>query len=80
MPPTIDPDQSVLQNQILFERIVAKDLNLTAGEKVLDLGCGCGAIAEHIAELTGATPYGVNLDRSIAGSNGSRGSPATSDT
>jgi len=64
MPPTIDPDQSVLQNQILFERIVAEDLNLTAGEKVLDLGCGCGAIAEHIAELTGATPYGVNLDRS----------------
>ena len=50
--------------EILFERIVAKDLNLTAGEKVLDLGCGCGAIAEHIAELTGATPYGFNLDRS----------------
>ncbi len=42
MPPTIDPDRSVLANQILFERIVAKDLNLTAGQKVLDLGCGCG--------------------------------------
>ncbi len=64
MPPTIDSEQSVLQNQILFERIVAKDLNLTAGQKVLDLGCGCGAIAEHMAELTGATPYGINLDRS----------------
>ncbi len=64
MPPTIDPDVSVLQNQILFERIVARDLELVAGEKVLDLGCGCGAIAEHIAELTGATPYGINLDRS----------------
>jgi len=64
MPPTIDPDQSVLANQILFEKIVAKDLQLSRGDKVLDLGCGCGAIAEHIAELTGATPYGVNLDRS----------------
>jgi sterol 24-C-methyltransferase len=64
MPPTIDPNQSVLQNQILFERIVAKDLQLRPGDKVLDLGCGCGAIAEHMAELTGATPYGVNLDRS----------------
>jgi sterol 24-C-methyltransferase len=64
MPPTIDPDQSVLQNQILFERIVADDLKLRPGEKVLELGCGCGAIAEHIAELTGARPYGVNLDLS----------------
>jgi sterol 24-C-methyltransferase len=64
MPPTIDPDCTVLQNQILFEKIVATDLQLRPGDMVLDLGCGCGAIAEHIAELTGATPYGVNLDRS----------------
>lgn len=64
MPPVIDPEQSVLQNQILFERIVADDLQLRPGEKVLDLGCGCGAIAEHIAELTGAIPYGINLDES----------------
>lgn len=64
MPPTIDPEQSVLRNQILFERIVSNDLQLRAGDKVLELGCGCGAIAEHIAELTGATPYGLNLDRS----------------
>jgi sterol 24-C-methyltransferase len=64
MPPTIDPEQSVLSNQILFERIVANDLQLRPGDKVLELGCGCGAIAEHIAELTGATPYGLNLDRS----------------
>ncbi len=64
MPPEIDAAQSVLQNQILFERIVAKDLNLSPGDKVLDLGCGCGAIAEHIADLTGATPYGINLDAS----------------
>lgn len=64
MPPVIDPEQSVLQNQILFERIVANDLALQPGQKVLDLGCGCGAIAEHIAELTGAVPYGINLDAS----------------
>ena len=64
MPPVIDADQSVLANQILFEQIVADDLRLRPGQRVLDLGCGCGAIAEHIAELTGATPYGINLDAS----------------
>jgi sterol 24-C-methyltransferase len=64
MPPEIDPEQSVLQNQILFERIVADDLQLQPSQNVLDLGCGCGAIAEHIAELTGAIPYGINLDKS----------------
>jgi len=64
MPPVIDPEQSVIQNQILFERILAEDLQLQNGDKVLDIGCGCGAIAEHIASLTDATPYGINLDRS----------------
>jgi sterol 24-C-methyltransferase len=64
MPPTIDPEQSVLRNQILFERIVADDLQLRPGGTFLDLGCGCGAIAEHMAELTGATPHGINLDAS----------------
>jgi sterol 24-C-methyltransferase len=64
MPPTIDAGQSVLQNQILFEEIVAADLQLQPGQAVLDLGCGCGAIAEHIAELTGAVPHGINLDAS----------------
>ena len=61
MPPEIDPEQSVLQNQVLFERIVANDLKVGQGDKVRDLGCGCGAVADHIAELTGATPYGINL-------------------
>lgn len=64
MPPTMDPERSVLQNQILFEKVVAADLQLRPGDKVLDIGCGCGAIAEHMAELTGAVPYGINLDAS----------------
>ncbi len=64
MPPAIDDEQSVVQNQILFERIVADDLQLHPGDQVLDLGCGCGAIAEHIAAATGATPWGINLDES----------------
>lgn len=64
MPPVIDPKRSVLDNQVLFERIVADDLQVGSGDRVLDLGCGCGAIAEHIAELTGARVFGINLDAS----------------
>jgi len=64
MPPALDPEKSVIQNQILLEQKLAEDLDLHAADKVLDLGCGCGAIAEHIAELTGAVPYGINLDAS----------------
>jgi hypothetical protein len=44
MPPQIDPAESVLANQILFERIVADDLNLKPGDKVLELGCGSGRL------------------------------------
>jgi len=64
MPPVMDARKSVLDNQILFERRVAKDLDVGEGDTVLDLGCGCGAIAEHIAELTGCTMYGINIDKS----------------
>lgn len=64
MPPVIDLEQSVLQNQILFERIVAENLEVGRGDRVLDLGCGCGAIAEHMADLTGADLWGINLDES----------------
>ncbi len=64
MPPVMDARQSVTKNQILFERLVARQLDVGRGGKVLDLGCGCGAIAEHIAELTGSTLYGINIDRS----------------
>ncbi|RMD85475.1 MAG: class I SAM-dependent methyltransferase [Candidatus Dadabacteria bacterium] len=64
MPPCLDPSKSVLQNQILLERQMAKDIAVGPGSLALDLGCGCGAIAAHVAELTGCTVYGINLDRS----------------
>ena len=64
MPPTMDPNKSVKENQILLEQQVAKDLNVGTGDTLLDLGCGCGAIAEHIGALTGSTMYGINIDKS----------------
>lgn len=64
MPPSLDPARSVKENQILLEREVARDLAVAPGDKVLDLGCGCGAIAAHIRSLTGCDVYGINIDRS----------------
>ena len=64
MPPAIDADKSVLENQNLLERRLANDIAVGAGATVLDLGCGCGAIAAHISELTGCSVYGINIDES----------------
>jgi sterol 24-C-methyltransferase len=64
MPPAIDVQESVLQNQNLLERQLAKDIAVGKGDAVLDFGCGCGAIAAHIAQLTGCTVYGINIDKS----------------
>ncbi|MEZ5170514.1 MAG: methyltransferase domain-containing protein [Acidimicrobiia bacterium] len=62
MPPCLDPEQSVLKNQVLFEELVARQLDVGPGTKMLDLGCGNGSIAEHMVELTGSTLYGINID------------------
>jgi sterol 24-C-methyltransferase len=64
LPPQLDVEESVSENQNLFERLLAKDLDVGTGHNVLDLGCGCGAIASHVADLTGATVYGVNIEPS----------------
>ncbi len=64
MPPELDPKKSVMQNQILLEEKMAKDIGVAPGAKVLELGCGCGAIAASMGEITGATMYGQNIDKS----------------
>lgn len=64
LPPTMDLNESVRENQNIFEREMAKDLRVGPGDLVLDLGCGCGAIASHVADLTGCTVHGINLDES----------------
>lgn len=64
MPPVLDPDKSVMENQILLEEQMAKDLGVGPGDKVLEVGCGCGAIATSMGEITGSTMYGMNIDKS----------------
>src|SRR5229473_4240462 len=43
------------------KRLVA-DLSIKPGEHVLDVGCGTGLLAEHIADLVGSTGYVLGVD------------------
>ena len=64
---TLGPTMSEAQGFALRDKFgpaLVDDLDVQPGAKVLDLGCGCGAIAEHMAELTGAELFGINIDRS----------------
>ncbi len=62
IPPAMDLKKSIIKNQALFEELMAGDLELKPGNKALDIGCGRGRVASHIAKLTGAAVTGMNLD------------------
>ncbi len=62
IPPAIDLSASIIANQTLFEKRMSRDLGIQAGYKVLDVGCGRGRVANHIASITGAQVTGMNID------------------
>lgn len=62
IPPWMSRKANVLENQILYERSIAHDIGLSAGDKVLDLGCGRGRVAAHMAQSSGAQVTGLNID------------------
>ncbi|KAJ5160232.1 uncharacterized protein N7482_007236 [Penicillium canariense] len=62
IPPLMSRKASVLENQILYERSIAHEIGLSAGDKVLDLGCGRGRVAAHMAQHSGAHVTGLNID------------------
>ncbi len=62
MPPEIDSSKSVMENQILLEERMSKDLQIGPKSKVLEIGCGCGAIAASMQEISGCEMYGTNID------------------
>lgn len=62
IPPLMDLSKGIIANQVLFERKMAKDLGLKKGSRALDIGCGRGRIASHIASVTGAHVTGINID------------------
>mmetsp|Transcript_52337 Transcript_52337/g.152135 ORF Transcript_52337/g.152135 Transcript_52337/m.152135 type:complete len:394 (+) Transcript_52337:44-1225(+) len=64
IPPVIDPDVGTLENQVLFEELMCRQLNVGIGGAILDLGCGAGRIAHEVATYSGAKVTGLNYDKS----------------
>ncbi|KAK0624749.1 S-adenosyl-L-methionine-dependent methyltransferase [Bombardia bombarda] len=62
IPPFMDKRATVLENQLLYEREIARAIGLAKGDRVLDLGCGRGRVAAHMATATGARVTGINID------------------
>lgn len=62
VPPVTDLSRSIIANQNLFEQKMSRDLGIKKGDTVLDIGCGKGRVASHIASITGADVVGVNID------------------
>ncbi len=63
IPPLIDRRAGVLGNQRLYEEKMCRDIGARAGHRVLDIGCGRGRIAAHVATRTGASVTGLNIDQ-----------------
>lgn len=62
IPATMDANETVINNQIIYEQQMAKWIDIKAGDKVLELGCGRGRISAHVASLTNAHITGMNID------------------
>ncbi|BCR87781.1 class I SAM-dependent methyltransferase [Aspergillus chevalieri] len=62
IPPFMSRKATVLENQLLYEVSIARDLELKPGDRVLDLGCGRGRVAAHMSAVSGAHITGLNID------------------
>ena len=64
IPPQLDESQGLYGNQLLCEQALLEELNLEQPAKshLLDMGCGRGRIAHHLATLTGGRVSGYNID------------------
>ncbi len=62
IPPALDLSKSIIANQELYEQKMCRDLGIKQGDHVLDIGCGRGRIASHVACYTGAHVTGMNID------------------
>lgn len=63
IPPFLDANANIINNQMLFEKKFSKLLDLKKGDNVFELGCGKGRVAAHIASISGANITGINIDQ-----------------
>ena len=57
-----DYEQISATRQLLAGKRLVSDLALQPGERVLDVGCGTGLLAEHIVDLVGPTGRVLGVD------------------
>ncbi|KPM40746.1 hypothetical protein AK830_g5817 [Neonectria ditissima] len=62
IPPLMDKKVSVLDNQLLNEEEIAREVGLGPGMTALDLGCGRGRVAAHMTDYSAAQIIGLNID------------------
>jgi len=68
IPPAMDLKLGIFANQMLWEEQgMADKLGVGPGKKVLDVGCGRGRVAHHVASHTGAKVVGINIDKTQLG-------------
>lgn len=62
IPPVIDPNLGVFDNQIEYEKKMMSYIGAKEGMHILEVGSGRGGVASHVARHTGAKVTGINID------------------